>query len=61
KFDDLPARYRANAIATPPFGGKPGDTPALNAADIDDLLAFLNTLTDGWAPGTGGAAPRQAR
>lgn len=61
KFDDLPARYRANAIATPPFGGKPGDTPALSAADIDDLLAFLNTLTDGWAPGTGGAAPRQAR
>ncbi|CAM3641491.1 cytochrome-c peroxidase [Roseateles saccharophilus] len=60
KFDDLPARYRGNVIATPPFGRKPGEAPPLDAADIEDLLAFLNTLTDGWAP-QAGAATSHAR
>jgi cytochrome c peroxidase len=48
KFDDLPARYRANVNNEPPFGGKPGDQPALSAAEIDDIVAFLGTLTDGY-------------
>lgn len=61
KFDDLPARYRANVISTPPFGGRPGDAPPLNAADIDDLLAFLNTLTDGWSVPDGAHAAGTAR
>lgn len=50
KFDDLPARYRANINSEPPFGGKPGDTPPLSAAEIDDVVAFLRTLTDGYVP-----------
>ena len=50
KFDDLPQRYRANINNEPPFGGKPGDKPALSDNDIDDIVAFLNTLTDGYRP-----------
>ena len=50
KFDDLPARYRANINTEPPFGGKPGDKPALSAAEIDDIVVFLGTLTDGYVP-----------
>ncbi len=48
KFDDLPAQYRDNINNEPPFGGKPGDRPALSAAEIDDIVAFLDTLTDGY-------------
>jgi len=48
KFDDLPARYRDNVNTEPPFGGKPGDAPAMSAAEIDDIVAFLRTLTDGY-------------
>jgi cytochrome c peroxidase len=47
-FDDLPARYLTNVNAEPPFGGKPGDRPALSPAEIDDIVAFLATLTDGY-------------
>jgi cytochrome c peroxidase len=32
----------------PPFGGKSGGPPLLSADDISDLIAFLNTLTDGY-------------
>ncbi|MBS0533162.1 MAG: c-type cytochrome [Proteobacteria bacterium] len=52
KFDDLPQRYRANINFEPPFGGKPGDKPALTDAEIDDIVAFLKTLTDGYKPAT---------
>ena len=48
KFDDLPARYVTNVNMEPPFGGKPGDRPALSPAEIDDIVAFLNTLTDSY-------------
>ena len=47
-YNDLPKEYWANLNTDPPFGGKPGDKPALNAAEIDDVVAFLKTLTDGW-------------
>jgi cytochrome c peroxidase len=50
KYDDLPGRYRANIETDPPFGGNPGDPPRLSDADIDDIVAFLRTLTDGWPP-----------
>lgn len=50
KYDDLPAQYRSNINEEPPFGGKLGDKPLLSAAEIDDMIAFLNTLTDGYAP-----------
>ena len=48
KYDDLPAKYQANLNTDPPFGGKPGDKPALDDAEIDDVVAFLGTLTDGY-------------
>jgi cytochrome c peroxidase len=50
KYDDLPAKYQENVNTDPPFGGKPGDKPALSDAEIDDIVAFLKTLTDGYSP-----------
>ena len=50
KFDDLPRAYRDNVNTEPPFGGRPGDPPALSSREIDDVIAFLNALTDGYAP-----------
>ena len=48
KFDALPQRYRANINNEPPFGRMPGDKPALTDGEIDDIVAFLGTLTDGY-------------
>lgn len=45
-FDDLPPAYRANVNREPPFGGPRGSAPALDAAAIRDIIAFLKTLTD---------------
>lgn len=51
KFDDLPQAYKANVNASEaPYDRRPGDAPALDAAEIDDVIAFLRTLTDGWKP-----------
>jgi cytochrome c peroxidase len=52
KFDDLPAAYHANVDVDRPFGGRPGDRPALSDDEIDDVIAFLQTLTDGFLTGT---------
>jgi cytochrome c peroxidase len=49
KFDDLPAQYRDNINIDPPFDRHPGDKPALDNAGIDDVIAFLQTLTDGYS------------
>ncbi|MDO1581436.1 cytochrome-c peroxidase [Rhizobium oryzicola] len=46
QYDDLPKEYWANLNQDAPFGKKPGDTPALTDAEIDDIVAFLKTLTD---------------
>jgi cytochrome c peroxidase len=49
KFDDLPPQYHANIDVTdPPFDRKPGDAPAMSAEDERDIIAFLQTLTDGY-------------
>ena len=37
----------------PPFGRHPGETPALSDADVRDIVAFLNALSDGYAPAQG--------
>lgn len=51
RFDDLPAHLHGNVDRrTGPYDRGPGGTPALDAAEIDDLVAFLRTLTDGWSP-----------
>jgi cytochrome c peroxidase len=47
-FNDLPAEYRANVDRDPPFGGARGAKPALTGEEIDDIIAFLKTLTDGF-------------
>jgi cytochrome c peroxidase len=48
-YDDLPAQYRANLNRDVPFEGQqPGATPRLDAHEIDDVVAFLGTLTDGY-------------
>jgi cytochrome c peroxidase len=46
RFDDLPARYHGNVNVEPPFDRRPGDAPALDDAEIADVIAFLRTLTD---------------
>ena len=50
KYDDLPGGPKANVCMDPPFDRKAGDAPALTAAEIDDVVAFLGTLTDGYQP-----------
>jgi cytochrome c peroxidase len=46
KFDDLPAAYVGNVSMEMPFGPK----RVLSDSDVDDLVAFLRTLTDGYRP-----------
>ncbi len=50
KFNDLPVAYRGNVDQQPPFGLQPGQPPRLSAQDVQDLAAFLRTLTDGFVP-----------
>jgi hypothetical protein len=38
--------YHGNVNREPPFDRTPGQSPALNDAEIGDVIAFLNTLTD---------------
>jgi len=53
KFDDLPQRYWANLNTEAPFDRKPGEKPALDEAEIKDVVAFLQTLTDGYKVSAG--------
>lgn len=47
KFDDLPVALQSNVNRTEaPYNRVPGMMPALSANEIDDLIAFLRTLTD---------------
>ena len=49
KFNDLPPEYQANVNTTEvPYNRHPGDIPALSDGDMEDVIAFLNTLTDGF-------------
>jgi cytochrome c peroxidase len=51
KFNDLPARNRANVDRVdPPFNLKRGDRAPLSAAEERDIIAFLGALTDGYHP-----------
>ncbi|WP_084705232.1 cytochrome-c peroxidase [Beijerinckia mobilis] len=46
-YNDLPAAYKGNVdVVDAPFDRKQGDNPALTEAEMDDIIAFLNTLTD---------------
>lgn len=49
KFDDLPRSLQGSVNThEAPYNRQPGDTPALNEEEIDDLIAFLCILTDGF-------------
>jgi cytochrome c peroxidase len=51
KFNDLaPALQGSVNTAEVPYDRKPGEEPALTPAEIDDLVAFLKTLDDGYRP-----------
>ena len=51
KFDDLPVQYHANVNTTEvPYNRQLGDAPALTDAEVDDVIAFLSTLSDGFRP-----------
>jgi cytochrome c peroxidase len=51
KYDDLPAKYHAHVdVSDPPFDRQPGKMPAMTAQDEADIIAFLNTLNDGYQP-----------
>jgi cytochrome c peroxidase len=56
KFDDLPPGYPLNIDHDAPLDREPGADPALTESEIDDVIAFLRTLTDGYeAVGTSSA------
>ncbi len=49
KYNDIPAPYRGNVdIVDAPFDRHPGQPPALSKAEIREVIAFLNTLSDGY-------------
>jgi len=50
-YNDLPKKYWANIDRIDfPFDQKAGDPPPLDDQDIDDIIAFLKTLNDGYKP-----------
>ena len=49
KFDDLPAGLAGSVNTTEvPYDRKAGGTPALTPDEVDDVVAFLATLDDGY-------------
>lgn len=47
KFNDTPLKYQSNINTDEvPYNRKKGEKPALNEREIDDITAFLKTLTD---------------
>ena len=49
KFDDMPGQDRSAVnVSEVPYDRKPDETPPLTPAEIDDVVAFLKTLDDGY-------------
>ncbi|MDB5975321.1 MAG: Methylamine utilization protein mauG precursor [Nevskia sp.] len=49
-YDDLPPGHRAGIDGSDaPFNRRRGEAPALDEQEIQDLVAFLETLTDGYS------------
>ena len=49
KFDDLPVEFHGNVNTTEaPYNRTLGAAPALTDPEIDDVIAFLRTLSDGY-------------
>ena len=56
--DDLPAAYQANLEVTkPPFNRARGSAPLLTDAEMNDIVAFLRTLSDGFNPAVAPPTP----
>jgi cytochrome c peroxidase len=47
-FDDLPPRYWPNVSREIPFAPLPNGKPRLAAREVNDIVAFLETLSDGY-------------
>jgi cytochrome c peroxidase len=51
KFNDLAAAHKVNVnVSEAPYNRSLGGTPALSESEIDDVVAFLQALSDGWSP-----------
>ena len=49
QFQDIPPPYHANVdVADPPFDRTRDARPPMSAQDVEDIIAFLETLTDGY-------------
>jgi cytochrome c peroxidase len=61
RYDDLPVQYRGNVdVVDAPYDRKLGEKPALDDAEIADIITFLGTLTDGYHPAAAAdAAPHR--
>lgn len=47
RFDDVPSAWHVNVeTRRAPFGRREGGAPALSPSEIDDIVAFLDTLND---------------
>jgi cytochrome c peroxidase len=47
RFNDVPPKYQGNInVNAVPMNRRPGTPPALTEDEIDDIVAFLRTLTD---------------
>ncbi len=50
-YNDIPKAWQANVdYADAPFDRKPTDQPAMSEQDIQDIIAFIGTLNDGYKP-----------
>jgi cytochrome c peroxidase len=50
-YNDLPAEHRGNVdISDAPFDRKLGEKPAMTEDEIQDIIAFVKTLSDGYKP-----------
>ncbi|WP_042267197.1 cytochrome-c peroxidase [Paraburkholderia heleia] len=53
KYNDIPAKYQGNVdVADAPFDRQYGDKPAMTDQDIQDIIAFMGTLNDGYRLGS---------
>ena len=55
RYDDLPPAYWANVNTDVPFKARGNGQPRLSPSEIDDVVAFLKTLSDGYKRTTPGA------
>ena len=48
RYDDLPSAYWGNVNTDVPFKPRADGRPRLSPSEIDDIVAFLRTLSDGY-------------